>query len=355
MYRFLFFSLLAITFNNIFSQNIVPNGDFENISKNPVATKFKPGGLRNTTNWSSSNSHLGIEYYNSEIKTDINKVNWNNSKFNGSAEAFSRNAFIGYYLQVNNSRRYLQVRLTTPLTKDTKYKFSFYVSPGEKMSSHYTSSIQALFSKTLTKNKSERIIQSPQISNDTSNFIQTKGEWQRIQGVFTAKGGEEYLTIGNFSSARETRTKTNSTNIKTDNAKTIFIYIDNVVLEKVIPFKEKVKLNDTLILERLLFTSGTAKIQKSTTNELNTLVSFLKNNSTKKLTIIGHTDNIGNNELNQKLSQQRTESVKGYLISKGIKENRITCLGKGDSEPIESNKTSSGRKNNRRVEIIINN
>ena len=66
-----------------------------------------------------------------------------------------------------------------------------------------------------------------------------------------------------------------------------------------------------------------------------------------------HTDDIGNDIDNQILSEKRSRSVKAYLVSKGISENRIVCVGYGELHPIADNKESSGRLKNRRTEIRI--
>ncbi|HNQ00543.1 MAG TPA: OmpA family protein, partial [Bacteroidia bacterium] len=70
-----------------------------------------------------------------------------------------------------------------------------------------------------------------------------------------------------------------------------------------------------------------------------------------KLSVEGHTDNTGNPEKNVTLSQKRCESVKNYLVSKGIDANRLTATGYGDTRPIADNKTADGRAKNRRVEL----
>jgi outer membrane protein OmpA-like peptidoglycan-associated protein len=69
--------------------------------------------------------------------------------------------------------------------------------------------------------------------------------------------------------------------------------------------------------------------------------------------IFGHTDSSGSDEYNQKLSEQRAAAVQAYLSSKGLKSSRFTVLGKGESEPIETNDTAAGRAKNRRVEFAI--
>jgi OmpA-OmpF porin, OOP family len=65
----------------------------------------------------------------------------------------------------------------------------------------------------------------------------------------------------------------------------------------------------------------------------------------------GHTDNVGTDAYNQKLSERRAAAVKGYLVSKGIPASKITTIGKGESQPVATNKTKEGRQKNRRVDI----
>jgi OOP family OmpA-OmpF porin len=68
---------------------------------------------------------------------------------------------------------------------------------------------------------------------------------------------------------------------------------------------------------------------------------------------VGHTDSIGTDAYNQRLSVRRAESVKAYLVSKGIEKNRVYTEGKGEKQPVADNKTSEGRAKNRRVEIEV--
>src|SRR5450631_940706 len=68
---------------------------------------------------------------------------------------------------------------------------------------------------------------------------------------------------------------------------------------------------------------------------------------------VGHTDSVGTEAYNQKLSIKRAEAVKGYLVSKGIEKNRVYTEGKGEKQPVADNKTAEGRAKNRRVEIEV--
>jgi len=67
----------------------------------------------------------------------------------------------------------------------------------------------------------------------------------------------------------------------------------------------------------------------------------------------GHTDNVGSDEVNQKLSEQRAESVRGYLIGQGLSDNTVTSQGFGKNAPAVDNSSTAGRQKNRRVEIVV--
>jgi OOP family OmpA-OmpF porin len=87
--------------------------------------------------------------------------------------------------------------------------------------------------------------------------------------------------------------------------------------------------------------------------KLDDLVSKLKGINLEVIIAIGHTDSIGSDAYNLKLSVRRAEAVKAYLVSKGIEPNRIYTEGKGKAQPIADNRTAEGRAKNRRVEIEV--
>jgi OmpA-OmpF porin, OOP family len=87
--------------------------------------------------------------------------------------------------------------------------------------------------------------------------------------------------------------------------------------------------------------------------KLDDLVAKVKNVSLEVIIAVGHTDSMGKDEYNQKLSVARSEAVKAYLVSKGIEKNRVYTEGKGEKSPAADNKTSEGRAKNRRVEIEV--
>ncbi len=103
----------------------------------------------------------------------------------------------------------------------------------------------------------------------------------------------------------------------------------------------------------ILFVTGSARLLGKSNKGLDDVVKILKDNPDMIITIDGHTDNVGNDEFNQKLSENRAAAVKQYFISKGIDDSRITSAGHGETMPIADNKTAAGREKNRRVEMKL--
>lgn len=108
-----------------------------------------------------------------------------------------------------------------------------------------------------------------------------------------------------------------------------------------------VTLGDTL------FETGKAQLTGNAFANLGKLSNFLNNHPERSLVIEGHTDSVGSESSNQSLSQRRADSVRQYLLQQGVAANRLTAVGKGESYPVASNDSTSGRALNRRVEVII--
>ena len=94
-------------------------------------------------------------------------------------------------------------------------------------------------------------------------------------------------------------------------------------------------------------------LKKEGKAKLDDLVGKVKGINLEVIIAVGHTDSVGSDAYNQKLSVRRAESVKAYLVSKGIEKNRVYTEGKGEKQPVADNKTKEGRAKNRRVEIEV--
>ena len=103
----------------------------------------------------------------------------------------------------------------------------------------------------------------------------------------------------------------------------------------------------------VLFDFDKSDIKAEGRSKLDDLAGKMKTINLEVVIAIGHTDSIGTDAYNQKLSVRRAEAVKKYLSSKGVEGNRIYTEGKGEKQPVASNKTKEGRAKNRRTEIEV--
>lgn len=104
----------------------------------------------------------------------------------------------------------------------------------------------------------------------------------------------------------------------------------------------------------VLFTTGKSDLLPIAKEKMDKVAEVLQQQDpNKKIVVYGYTDSIGTKANNQKLSQARAETVRNYLVQKGVDSSRISAVGKGEEDPVASNKTPEGRANNRRVEIVV--
>lgn len=105
------------------------------------------------------------------------------------------------------------------------------------------------------------------------------------------------------------------------------------------------------VLKGVNFDTGKSVIKSQYSGILDQVVGVLKNNPSVNVEVGGHTDSVGNDASNLRLSESRAAAVKAYLVKSGIAASRLSSKGFGEATPVDSNDTDAGRANNRRVEL----
>jgi OOP family OmpA-OmpF porin len=121
------------------------------------------------------------------------------------------------------------------------------------------------------------------------------------------------------------------------------------------PFKVNIQFQPakTFVLENCNFETGKANLEPEAYTVLDELVAYLVRKEDEKIEVGGHTDNVGKPAANMTLSQDRANTVRAYLLTKGIDPSRVTAKGYGMTVPIADNNTEDGRAQNRRTEVTI--
>lgn len=114
-----------------------------------------------------------------------------------------------------------------------------------------------------------------------------------------------------------------------------------------------IRIGSRMVLRNIFFESGKSHLLETSMPEFKKLVQFLNQYPKVKIIVIGHTDNVGNKEDNQKLSEERAKFLVDKLVKYGIEESRLTWKGYGMDKPVASNDKESGRRRNRRIEFKI--
>jgi outer membrane protein OmpA-like peptidoglycan-associated protein/tetratricopeptide (TPR) repeat protein len=139
-------------------------------------------------------------------------------------------------------------------------------------------------------------------------------------------------------------------------------YSENFALQGIREIQEPYKINipmqpiligSTVVLKNIFFETNSFQLKEESKVELMKLKEFLSKNPKLKIEISGHTDNIGNDNNNQILSENRAKAVLEFLVENGIDKNRLLAKGYGKTMPIDNNDSSEGRANNRRTEFKI--
>ncbi len=130
-------------------------------------------------------------------------------------------------------------------------------------------------------------------------------------------------------------------------------YVKNIRIAKGgVKYYDRFMADGKIVTNGIRFETGKADILPESMGVINKIYEMMKEHPDIKLSVEGHTDNVGDADFNMKLSEERAASVKARLVQMGIDSGRLTTKGWGESNPIDSNATPEGRANNRRVEFV---
>lgn len=351
--------VLAI-FNECYSQNLIPNGTFNDVN---ICTEYSapcaPSAWKTTSpllaqfqNTDSIDHYMGITVYNTSAK---------------------------------NIRKYLQGQLLCRLIKDKIYKFSIRVKPDKVV----IESLGVLFmDTTLFYDKDILIKQKPSIVINLKNISMVRmkrREWVKIDLEYKATGKEKYIIIGNFQSDVEQR----KTFLSPPKSYTDYYYnIDDISLTpkdptELCPEYEKLKEElynlkkrhtlhkknifppimdddlekrievDTIRLSIFLFEFNSAIFDQIQKMRLDSTLHKISKEDVEKVEILGFTDSIGSEAYNLELSIKRAEAIKQVFNEFGYPDKKTEIKGFGEYHPAAPNSDENGRKKNRRAELIL--
>lgn len=280
--------------------------------------------------------------------------------FIGRQEVKFGQGFAGFYLKApNNYREYIQGKLSQTLEKGKQYSISFYISLAES-SKYGVSEIGLFFSANQIKTKSKRYLslnelyQTEKITNFTKignyNYFMYSTGWMKVEAEFIAEGCENYFTIGNFHTDMHTTLK------RAKGTKEIaYYYVDMVSVTplEAVQLFDNLELDKVYTLKDVKFDTDSYMLTDKSKAILDRLYNELKKRKHTYLAINAHTDDVGTNEYNISLSENRAQSISNYLVHKGFPRNHIYWKGYGENQPKATNTTERGRQMNRRAEFVL--
>ena len=240
-------------------------------------------------------------------------------------------------------------KLKEPLRAGEQYFFEYWIRPINTSIKVNSFGLVVGIERMQNLNISGLIDEYP-ISMQEKLITDDSIKWHRISGTFESDDDYQYIIIGNFGSDKSMEVEQEENGLKYG-----YYLLDDVLLRPLYQnTHQKISLNETIILENILFEFDKATIIETSKPELDNLVKVLKSNDKFIIEIMGHTDNQGSLAHNLKLSQKRADSIKEYLTKNGVEVDRVIAKGMGSEYPIVSNDSEENRKINRRVEIKIN-
>lgn len=355
------------------SNDYVFNGDFE-------FYKYKPVLIVNTGHnrieelipgWVSPGTSADYYNYNRKVQDVPDHID----------ATVKQSGYAG--IMIYNSRKesyseHLQTKLKSKLAPGKRYCLTFDIMLSAN-AGYFTEKFEALFSATPSYTISDSTVSDSLRRFTYYHTFDNINRWQQLCECFTADGTEQYVTLGLFSltEAGVTKTSPRYTSLMDINAAAYYL-VDNVSVKEasedqtcvqklVVKRLEKKKQEmlkhnvfaqlltgeaKSITFKNVQFETNRSDLKKESFPELEQLLAFLEN-SNAAIEIAGFTDNVGSADLNQTLSLARAESIKTWLVARGIEAQRLSTIGFGASNFVADNDTEVNRQLNRRVEIRL--
>ncbi len=346
----MFFNLLA-------QHNLVPNNGFEQISPLKETPWFYNGThLGQAVQFWESPTGASPDAYHPTIKVPND---WKERGF-GAQKPHKGKGMLGLTLYgctngKPHCREYAQVLLSEPVIPGQFYYIEFWICRLEGTVA--INRIGVAFSQQKIKRTLDDMLP---LNYALQNGLSTEPGWQKVSGIWKADAAYDYLVIGNFTTDSDTRARAGTEPKYTYS----YYYIDEVSVRRIPPYLKPLPVPDDLLerklaagdyvrLRDIYFDFDRSVLHPRSQIELTKLKTILERYPRMYVELIGHTDSDGTDTYNQQLSLARAEAARAWLLKKGISAKRIKTLGRGESQPIESNETEEGRATNRRVELHI--
>ncbi len=349
------------------AQSLVTNGSFE--TKSYCPSNFNQQTLNTIAGWWQATDGTPDYFHSCSEKVGVpNNVFGKQKAKDGEAYA----GFVTYSVgNKRNYREYLQTKLSRPLATGELVCIEMHVSAADYCN-YVTDGIGILLSeKKVESNLQSELAYVATMSNPRLNMLDESNEWQLLSDIYTAKGGEEYLTIGNFKADKELKVIRRTEDMSDKGYGTwSYMYVDDVRVKPIqrklecsceneylasIAVDPPLELNEykKIKLDAILFDFDQDTLTDDALMQLEDVYLLLKKNRSMYMEISGHTDVVGPDGYNLNLSKRRAQRVINHLTNKGIDSSRLQLTFFGKQQPATENETEEGRHQNRRVEFQI--
>jgi len=327
--------LLIILHFNLQSQNLILNGDFEKLELDKVPNWKMISGTPDIIN----------------LENIIEDYTWMTNKrfFKGvENKGYVGYAFTKHYTEV------IGTELNNSLKKDSIYDLKVKILTGHSCRNGLAKMTIGLTPEELENSERAKNYQTNILELSTSTNKIEGGNWIELKTNFQAKGGEKFLSLGNFNKLNIEYMKDNRELMIEGNfdESCNYLIVDEISLTKKIDeLQAEIKRPiPPIVIEDIAFDFGKWQINQNYHEQLLIIVKEVKLRK-GEFTIIGYTDNIGSEKENELLSLKRATSIQDFFILNGVNSKRIKVIGKGEILPKFSNESEIGRAKNRRVEI----